>query len=44
MNLLKLNNKRAQEGLSDVMKWIMYLAILVVATLAFRSIIIGARG
>ena len=44
MNLLKLKNKKAQEGLSAVMRWILYLGILAAVTFAFRAIIIRFKG
>lgn len=44
MNSLKLKNKKAQEGLEAVMKWVLYLGILIASGIAFRSIILGYRG
>lgn len=44
MNSLQLKNKKAQDGLGDIMKWILYLAILIASGVAFRFVILGARG
>lgn len=44
MNLLRLRHKRAQEGLGEIMKWILYLMIIAAVAFAFRSIIIRVSG
>ena len=42
MNLIKL--RRGQEGLGSVLRWILYLAILVAAIFGIRSIFFRAVG
>lgn len=44
MSLLKLRNKKAQEAISSILRWLLYLGILAVALFAIRSIIIKASG
>ena len=44
MNLLKLKNKKAQETIYPVLRWILSLGILAAAVFAFWKIIIsGSR-
>ena len=44
MSFLKFKNKKGQEAINSILRWILYLGIAAVATFAFRAIIINASG
>ena len=41
MNLLRLKSKRGGFGVSEIMRWALYLAIGAVAVVVFRAIIVN---
>jgi len=43
MNLSRVN-KRAQEGVGAILRWILYLGVLAVAIFAIRNIFLRFRG